>query len=144
MRYDQSQSTGALVLIPNATYSADNTPAEIVLGQYQSCTIFMEIGVGGITFTTTNKIEWVLTHSDTAGGTYTAVAATDVVMPSGASWATGGIIWSQTAAQAAGAVRTVGYVGGKGFVKLLADFGGTHATGTPLSALAVRTEPLRV
>ena len=144
MRFDQSQVLDPLVLLPAATYSADNTPAEVAIGQYQSATILLEIGVGGITFSGTNKIEFVLTHADTSGGAYTAVAATDVVMPSGYSWATGGIIRSLTAAHASATVFDVGYVGGKGFLKLLADFSGTHGTGTPLAACVLRGRPLRV
>lgn len=144
MRFDQSQTHSPLVLLPSATYAADNTPAAVTLGQWQACTILLGIGVGGITFDATNKVEFVLSHCDTLAGTYVAIGASDIVMPAGLSWAAGGIIYSLIAAHAAATVQAFGYVGGKGFLKLLADFSGTHGTGTPLDATALRGRPLRV
>ena len=35
-------------------------------------------------------------------------------------------------------MQKIGYIGGKPYLKLLADFSGTHGTGTPVSALVVR------
>lgn len=39
------------------------------------------------------------------------------------------------------AAEIVRYIGGKRYLKLLADFGGTHATGTALSATLVKGRP---
>jgi hypothetical protein len=36
-----------------------------------------------------------------------------------------------------GHVQKIGYIGGKRFLKLLADFSGTHGTGTPISATLI-------
>lgn len=119
------------VAIPAATYTDDNTPAAVDLLGYDSALINISVGVGGITFTTDNKIEFKLTHSDD-DSTYTAVALADVIGPT--SVGTGGIIKSLTAAHAAADVTKVGYKGGKRYLKLTADFAGTHGTGTPLSA----------
>jgi len=131
MRFDQSQTLAAQVLLPAAAYDADNTPAEIALGTAQSATVLIEVGVGGITFSGTNKVEFKLTHSDTAGGSYAAVADADVV---GATVGAGGIVLTLDAAHAAGTVTKLGYKGRKGFIKLLADFSGTHGTATPMAA----------
>lgn len=135
MRFDQSQSVTAGVLLPAAAYDADNTPAAFDIGKAQACTVLIEVGVGGITFSTTNKVEFKLTHCDTSGGDYTAVTQADVV---GATVGEGGIVRSLTAAHATPSVTAVGYVGRKQFLKLLADFSGTHGTATPMSAVAVR------
>lgn len=121
-----------VVLLPAATYSADNTPAAVDLRGFESAQISISVGVGGITFSGTNKIEFVLTHSDD-DSTYSNVTDADM---QGVSSISGGIIKSLTAAHAAGAVYNYGYIGGKRYLKLLADFSGTHGSGTPLCATA--------
>jgi len=119
-----------VVAIGAAALAADNTPAAIDLRGFNAAEILLDIGVGGITFSGTNKIEFVLTHSDD-DVTYDAVAAADIL---GGSVATGGIIKALTAAHAAAAVYRFGYKGGRRYLKLLADFSGTHGTGTPIAA----------
>lgn len=116
--------------------SADNTPAALDLDGFQSATILLSVGAGGITFTSSNKVEFILTHSDD-NVTYTAVAQADVIGP---TVATGGIIRSLVAAKAAAdtAPTECGYIGGKRYLKLLADFSGTHSTGTAMSAVLVK------
>lgn len=124
------------VAIGNATLTADNTPAAIDLLGYDAAEIILAIGVGGITFSGTNKIEFVLTHSDD-DSTYTAVETKHML---GVTVATGGIIKSLIAAHAAAAAYRFGYKGNKRYLKLLADFSGTHGTGTPIAALVLKGE----
>jgi hypothetical protein len=118
-----------------AALDADNTPAAIDLRGYNSAEIVLAIGVGGITFSGTNKIEFKLTHSDD-DSTYAAVTANDVL--GAASVGTGGIIKALTAAHATAGVYRYGYKGGKRYLKLLADFGGTHSAGTPVAAMVIK------
>jgi hypothetical protein len=120
-------------LLPVATYAADNTPAKVDLLGFEAAEIALAIGVGGITFSGTNKIEFVLTASDD-DSTYNAVTDNDML---GVTGITTGIIKSLVAAHAASEVFRCGYVGGKRYLKLLADFSGTHGTGTPLAASVV-------
>lgn len=124
-------------LIGAAMLAADNTPAAVDLQGFDGAEIVLAIGAGGITFSGTNKIEFVLTHSDD-NSTYTAVADADMLGVSGIS---SGIIKSLVAAHAAAATYRYGYKGGKRYLKLLADFSGTHGTGTPIAALVVKGEP---
>lgn len=135
---DMVSDLSAAVILPAATYSADNTPASIDLAGYEGASLYLSVGVGGITFTGTNKVEFVLTHSDD-DSTYTNVASADLV---GAPSVTNGIIRTLSAAHASAAVYEYGYKGGKRYLKLLADFSGTHATGTPFSATVIRGFPL--
>lgn len=121
-------------LLPVATYSADNTPAKVDLLGFESAEVELAIGVGGITFSGTNKIEFVLTHSDD-DSTYTNVTDADVLGVTGIAT---GIVKALTAAHAASEVFRFGYVGAKRYLKLLADFSGTHGTGTPLQASVVK------
>lgn len=130
--------------IAPATYDADNTPVAIDLREFKSAMLSLQIGVGGITFTGTNKVEFKLTHADLKvnggepeAGDYVAVTQDDV---QGVTVASGGIIKSLTAAHAAASLTRVGYIGHKSFLKLLADFSGTHAAGTPISAV-VQAQP---
>lgn len=121
--------------IEAATLSADNTPPAVDLLGYNAAEIILAIGAGGITFTGTNKIEFKLTHSDD-DVTYTAVTVDDMLGLN--SVGTGGIIKSLVAAHAAASTYRYGYIGGKRYLKLLADFSGTHASGTPVAAAVIR------
>ena len=126
------QAIGPVVL------AADNTPAAIDLREYRSCEIVVSVGIGGITFDSSNKIEFKVTDSDD-DSTYAAVADAGLL---GVTGTTSGIIKSLIAAHAAAAVYRFGYRGGKRYIKILADFTGTHGTGTPISVVVVRGNAL--
>ncbi|MDO5116193.1 MAG: hypothetical protein Q4D58_08870 [Synergistaceae bacterium] len=136
---DKSKDMIVTELVPAAAYSADNTPAAVEVSEARDATILLFLGIGGITFSTTNKVEFVLTHSSD-GADYTNVETRDVV---GAGEITSGIICSLKEAHAAAEVKKYGYVGGKKYIKLLAKFSGTHGTATPLSAVVVQCEPYK-
>lgn len=136
--FDQVASTKFVnAFAPNA-YDADATAIALDRQGYESLTLAINVGVGGITFTGTNKIEFKWTHSDD-DVTYTAVAASDIIgEPTVAS---GGIVKSLTAAHAAAAVYKYGYKGGKRYHKLLPDYGGTHAAPTGLAGIWMLGNP---
>lgn len=124
-------------LIGAAVLAADNTPAAVDLQGFDAAEIVLAIGIGGITFSGTNKIEFVLTHSDD-NSSFSNVADADLLGVSGTS---NGIIKSLIAAHAAPAHYRFGYKGGKRYLKLLADFSGTHGSGTPIAASVVKGQP---
>jgi hypothetical protein len=124
----------AAILIGAASLSADNTPGAVDLQGYDAARIDIAIGAGGITFDATNKIEFVLTHSDDDSA-YVNVTDDDIL---GVTGITSGIIHSLVAAHAAATVESFGYVGNKRYLKLLADFSGTHGAGTPISAVCLK------
>lgn len=132
---DLFHNLGIAQAIPPAAYDADNSPAAIDLLGFDSALLSIHVGVGGITFSGTNKIEFKLTHSDD-DSSYSAVADDDVLGLS--SVGTGGIVLALTTAHAAASITRVGYVGGKRYLKLLADFSGTHGTGTPIAATVIK------
>lgn len=134
---DLHQVTHIGMLIGNAVLAADNTPAAVDLAGYRGAEIVIAIGVGGITFTGVNKIEFVLTHSHD-DSSYVAVTDADML---GCAAITTGIIKSLVAAHASAAVYRFGYVGPRRYLKLLADFSGTHGTGTSIAAGVVRGYP---
>jgi hypothetical protein len=132
---DLHSNIGFAVSIGAASLTADNTPVAVDLLGFDSAVVEIHVGVGGITFTGTNKIEFVLTHSDD-NVTYTAVTVDDVQGID--TVGTGGIVKSLIAAHAAADITKIGYVGNRRYLKLLADFGGTHGTGTPIAAAVVK------
>lgn len=131
---DLHSGVSLAVLIGAATLSADNTPAAVDLRGADAAEIILQVGAGGITFSGTNKIEFKLTHSDD-DSTYEDVETSDML---GVTVASGGIIKSLVAAHAAAAAYRYGYIGGKRYLKLLADFSGTHGSGTPIAATVVK------
>lgn len=134
---DTSKNTIVAELITAGVFTADNTPVAVDVSGARDATILIGIGAGGITFTSTNKIEFVLTHSDD-GSTYEAVETGDVI---GAGTVSDGVICALAAAHASSEIKKFGYIGNKKYLKLLADFSGTHGTGTPISACVIQSAP---
>ena len=133
---DKSKDIAVKELISPATLTADNTPTAVDVSGARDAAIIIGVGVGGITFTASNKIEFVLTHSND-DTTYDNVTDSDVI---GVIGVTGGIIKTLKTAHAAADVTKIGYVGNRKYVKLLADFSGTHGTGTPIAAYVLQTD----
>lgn len=118
-----------------AVLSADANSGWLDLQGYNSAEIVLAIGIGGITFSGTNKVEFLLEHSDDNGTTSSQVTVNDVL---GVASVTSGVIKSLVAAHAAADVARVGYKGGKRYIRLTADFSGTHGTGTPIAAMVIK------
>lgn len=136
---DSASGLFPVLAIEPSVLSADNVPPAIDMLDYQAAAIMLAIGVGGINFSGANKIEFVLTHSDD-GVTYTPVTDDEVIKDGFAPASiVNGIVRALTAPHAAATIQKIGYVGGKRFLKLLADFSGAHGTGTPISANVIRS-----
>ncbi len=119
--------------------AADNTPAALDVRTFENVQLLLGTGIQGVTFTSTDKIEWTLSHGDNSTvGEHTTVAAADVKIYDATeteiAWVTGGIVWQLNAAHAAALYRRIDYVGGKGYLSLLANFSGTHGAATPVMA----------
>ena len=140
---DLASRTAVVQAIGAATFTASNTPSAIDLTGFQSASVEISVGTGGITFDTTNRIDFVLTHSDD-GTTYTNVAVTDINGKDAPGTVTSGIVKSLTSAHPTADVSEIGYIGGKRYLKVLAQFGGTHGTGTPISCVVVTGNPLKI
>lgn len=122
-------------IIGPAAFAADNVPAAIDIKGFDSAMLAIHVGAGGIVFGGTNKIEFKLTHSDD-DVTYDAVTAVDV--QGVAAVEAGGIVLAVRTAHADTTIHRVGYIGRKRYLKLLADFSGTHGTATPLAATVIK------
>ncbi len=140
MKRDNFDVRPVLIIGP-AVLDSDNTPAAIEVGDAGTNEINISVGVGGITFTSSNKIEFIVTHGDTADGDFTAVESHDVILGENAdaSVGTGGIVKSFTAAHSAPSLTRVSYIGNKRYIKVLAKFSGTHGAGTPIAVTVVKS-----
>ena len=109
---DSFSEDGAAIVIAPAVLAADNTPDAIDMLGWRGATLLLTIGAGGITFSDTNKIEFVLTHSYD-GTEYVPVTSDDIITDDLApATITNGIIRALTAAKAAADLQRVGYIGG--------------------------------
>jgi hypothetical protein len=135
---DLVNNISAVHTIGPAVLSADATGTAIDLRGFNSAVVLVEVGIGGITFTSTNKVEFILQDSDDGSTGWTAVDAKYVV---GVSGVASGIIRSLVAAHAAPSVVEAGYIGPKRYIRVFADFSGTHGTGTPIAVTVVRGHP---
>lgn len=115
----------------SAVRSADRN-AQADLYGFQSAEVLLHIGVGGITFTATNHINFFLQDSDD-DSSYANVDGA-YILGRDTSLSTGRV-HEVKAAHAATTHHRFGYTGDKRYLRLRADFGGTHGTGTMLSVM---------
>ena len=123
---------------PATAPSTSQTGATVDTLGFDSATMLVNVGIGGITFTGSNRIDFLMEHSDD-GATWTGVAQSDVLASPGTTVTvgTGGIVRSLIAAKAAADAQPfkIGYAGSKRYLRGDATFGGTHGSGTPLTIL---------
>ena len=151
MRDEQSLMKTVSAINPGI-YSDD--PAAIVIDRagFDSVTLALSIGAGGITFNDTNRIDVILEHSDD-GVNWSGFVA-DMTLPTPPFPYEQNIVpnlgrvLSVNAAHPATTVHRWGYVDGyygeRQYVRIRADFVGTHGTGTALSAVAILGHPRQV
>ena len=145
--FDVLSSLDALKSVAPEVLSADKNGAGIDSQGFEGIVHLVDIGVGGITFTTTNKIELKLEQSDD-DSTYTAVTdANHVNVNAGSSDGVvvapdaNGIFATIDGADDDDLRYAIGFRGAKRYSRVVVDFSGTHATGTPISAVALRMRP---
>lgn len=134
---EQSNSLKIVTAVAPGAYAAGVAPVTIDRQGFASATFAIHVGAGGITFTGTNKIEFVLEDSYD-GEDWNDVPPKDVV---GLDLTADGIVLALKTAHAAPTVTKFGYIGDARYVRLTPDFSGTHGTPTPLSAVAIFGRP---
>lgn len=135
---EQIHTLRTVSAVAPGTYAADVTPVVIDRLGFGSVTFAIGIGIGGITFTGTNKIEFKLEASED-NSTWAAVpaghvAGLDLV-------ADDGIVLALKAAHAAATDHRFGYIGDARYLRVTPDFSGTHNTGTGLAVTAILGRP---
>ena len=115
--------------------AADADGATVDLQGYESCTFVINMGIEGITLSGSNKIEIELEES-TDNSTWTNVTASTSVI--GATPNSDGKVATFDDNAETPSVATVAYIGDKRYVRVIANFSGTHGTATPYSVTAIR------
>jgi len=128
-----------------ATLDADANGPAVDTQLYKSVTLGWYVGIGGITFTSTNRLDIVIQESDD-NSAWNEVVADDLILPYGLTYGTAGsgIVKSYTAAKAAAdtVYNLVGYRGKKRYCRLRLEFGGTHSSGTPIEIITLQGHPM--
>lgn len=134
---DHVSSIGAVTAIAPAVLSDDPVPVTIDRKGFDTLTFVLQVGAGGISFSNTNRIDFIVEHSDD-GAAWEPADASNIL---GVSPVVGGNVLSLRSAHPDASVTRVGYVDGtksdRRFVRLRPDFNGTHGSGTPIAATAI-------
>ena len=118
---------------------ADTNCTGVDSNGFSAVTHVVNVGAPGITFSSSNKVEIELEHSDD-NSTFTDVTSnTDVV---GGTVGTNGLWQTIDANGDCNAVYAIGYVGGKRYSRVVLNYSGTHGTGTIFGVVGVKGRPL--
>tara|TARA_R100001440_G_C2516160_1_gene118430 strand:- start:1150 stop:1599 length:450 start_codon:yes stop_codon:yes gene_type:complete len=132
---DLANNLIAVQSLAPAVRTADANGTGVDLQGFEGAMAIFDIGAEGDTLSGSVKIDVKLEHSDD-DSSYSAVTSssdvTDGSVDSNGVWAT---FDDNTEAPA---VVGIGYVGGKRYVRVVADFTGSHSNGTPVSAMIVK------
>lgn len=125
----------AQVLDPQV-YTSDQTSDEIDMQGFESLLLVGNVGITGDTLSSSVKLELEVQHSDTSGSGYAACADADIQdAVTGTNTGTFAVI--DDAAEDEQAYKCA-YVGTKRYVKVVANFTGTHSNGIELGVVALK------
>lgn len=138
------------IILATAPAVLTATPTDTILDlqDVRAPLLALLTGVGGITFTGANRIDWTVRHGDAVSGAaptwaqMTNVPAADLKVDGLATLPiTNGIVRSIQAAHATPSIMNVGYIGARRYLAVRPEFVGTHATGTAVAAALARGIP---
>ena len=133
---DLSNNIKIMQSIAPATLDADANGTGVDTQGFENVAIVIDTGVEGITLSGTNKIEFELEHSDD-DSTFVDMASADV----NGTLGSGGLVLTLDANAETPQVSEIEYLGSKRYVRVVANFSGTHGTGTPMSASVILGKP---
>jgi|TARA_R100000149_G_scaffold12056_1_gene4559 hypothetical protein len=135
---DLVNSIAAVSSLAAEARQADTNGAGVDLQGFESATAVAMVGAEGITLSGTNFIEFKIEHSDD-DSTYTAVtSANDVIEGTVDS---NGVFAKFDDNAEAPAVATIGYRGGKRYVRIVDERSGTHGSATATAAVIIKGHP---
>ena len=135
---DLSNNIVGVASIAPVVLASDTDGTGVDLQGFESATVVLSVGIEGVTLSTTIKIEFELEES-TDNSTFTDVTSATSVTET--SVGTGGLFFTADGNADIPAVTTIGYVGGARYIRVVANFSGTHGTGTPISATVIKGHP---
>ena len=133
---DLSNNIKIMQSIAPAVLDADANGTGVDTQGYENVAIVVDTGVEGITLSSTNKIEFELEHSDD-DSTYVDAESSDINGTLGSN----GLFLTLDANAESPQISEIEYLGAKRYVRVVANFSGTHGTGTPVSASVILGKP---
>ena len=115
--------------------TSDTNGTGVDLQFFESATAVVDTGVEGDTLSSSVKIDFKLEDSDD-NSTFTAV--TSSLHVTDGSVDSNGIFLTLDANAETPQVTSIGYVGGKRYLRVVADFTGTHSNGTLIAATIIK------
>ena len=125
---------GGVSIVPAAARTTTTTGAAVDVFGFERVDIIVATGT-----VTDGTYDISLTECDTVGGSYTAVAAADIVHHSTGSGANGAIIPTT----GDDAIYVFGYIGSLQFIKVVATAQGTPSTGAVYAAVVIGRDARR-
>lgn len=122
--------------IAPAVLDADANGSSVDTQGYENVAIVVDSGVEGITLSGTNKIEFELEHSDD-NSSWSDAESADV----NGTLGSGGIFLTLDDNAESPQISEIEYLGSKRYVRVVANFSGTHGAGTPVSAFVILGKP---
>ena len=122
--------------IAPAALDADANGTGVDTQGYENVAIVVDTGVEGITLSSTNKIEFELEHSDD-NSSWSDAESADV----NGTLGSGGLFLTLDDNAESPQISEIEYLGTKRYVRVVANFSGTHGTATPMSAFVILGKP---
>lgn len=138
MARDLANSIAVSTSLAPAGRTADTNGDGVDLKGFESATVVASVGAEGITLDGSNYIQFALEHSDD-DSTYTAVTSSNDVVE-GTVDSSGNFATFNDNAEAP-ANATIGYRGGKRYIRVVDSRTGTHGTATPTGAVVIKGHP---
>ena len=118
--------------------TSDTNGTGVDLQFIESATAVVDTGVEGDTLSTSVKIDFKLEESDD-NASFSAV--TSSLHVTDGSVDSNGIFLTLDANAETPQVTSIRYVGGMRYLRVVADFTGTHSNGTPIAATIIKGSP---
>tara|TARA_R100000655_G_scaffold34868_1_gene67808 strand:- start:1240 stop:1686 length:447 start_codon:yes stop_codon:yes gene_type:complete len=138
MARDIASNTNTVTVVDPVVVTSDTNGTGVDLQGFESAMLTVHTGVEGDTLSSSVKFEYYLEHSDDNSSFSAVTSSTDVT---DASIGATGIFLTLDANGETPQIQTIGYIGGKRYVRVRIDVTGTHSNGTPTAIFCVKGNP---
>ena len=135
---DLANNLAVVQSLAPAVRTADANGTGVDLQGFESAMVLVDVGAEGDTLSGSVKIDFKLEESSD-NSSFSAVTSSTAVTEGTVD--SNGIFATFDANAEAPAVTGIGYVGGSRYIRVVADFTGTHSNGTPCSAMVIKGHP---
>ena len=139
MARDISNRTVAVATQVPAVVTADANGTGVDLQGFESAMVVVNTGAEGDTLSGSVKFDFILEDSDD-DSTYTAVTSSTSVTEGSVD--SSGIFLTLDANGETPQISEIEYLGTKRYVRVVANFSGTHGTGTIFGGVGIKGHPL--